>query len=102
MSTDYSFQIYPLTIVRDRYNGVYSGAKFTAWHCEAESIPEGVNGDDVGCDECWDEIEHSSEWENQIGYGNTIDEAIEDLFGRLNRFEVEEEDKSNDSIDDIW
>lgn len=102
MSTKYSFQIYPLTIVRDRYGGAYSGAKFTAWHCEAESIPEGVNGDDVSCGESWDEISYSPEWEHQIGYGNTIDEAIEDLFDRLNNFEVEQEDRSNDSINEIW
>ena len=95
-NTDYSRHIYPLTIVRDRYSGVYSGGVFTAWHCDAEYIPEGISADDIGCDECWRDIRNDREWKNQIGFGDTIEEAIADLFSKLNYIEI------NDELEDCW
>lgn len=65
--------IWPLTIVKDRYNGAYSGGRFIAW----EEIPENVPSEpDEGDNEA------RSFWEDNrkvCGKGATPDEAIEDL-----------------------
>lgn len=71
--------IYPLTITSDRYTGTYSGGKFTAWNLEPSEIPEEAFGDDVCCWEFWKY--------NKIpcGVGNTIEEAIGNLYIELKR-----------------
>lgn len=78
MSKDFmEDEIYPLTIVADRYNGAYSGGKFTAWNLLAEDIPEGIEGDDCDCHSFW--------LENEIvcGKGRTVSEALSDLYVKL-------------------
>ncbi len=70
--------IYPLTVVVDRYNGAYSGGKWTAWNMYPECVPYGPFGDDLSCDEFW--------WDEHpfpIGVGNTPDEAIRDLQEKM-------------------
>lgn len=34
--------VYPLTILRDRYGGTYSGGAYTAWNCYYDDIPYGA------------------------------------------------------------
>lgn len=70
-------EIYPLTIVADRYNGAYSGGKYTAWNLLAEDIPEGTEADDVDCYDFW--------LTNEIvcGKGRTVSEALADLYIKL-------------------
>lgn len=77
--------IYPLTIVSDRYNGTYSGGKFTAWNREPDDVPEGITGDDCSCHFFW--------LHNHIvcGVGDTIQEAIGNLYINLNR-EVDDDE----------
>ena len=70
--------IWPLTIVYDRYNGVYSGAKWTAWPDYPDTIPEDINSDDVSCDSFWLHADKSS-----IGIGDTPEEAVRDLERKL-------------------
>ena len=65
--------IYPLTIIQDRYNGIYSGGKFTAWNLYPDELPEEVFGDDVTCRCFWDDIEIA------VGRGSTPTEALFDL-----------------------
>lgn len=36
--------IYPLTIIRDRYNDVYSGGKYLAFNLDADEIPTAIWG----------------------------------------------------------
>lgn len=76
-------KIYPLTIVSDRYGGTYSGGNFTAWNLDFDEIPHAVNSDDVDCHEFW--------LENQIvvGKGSTINEAIYDLYLKLEEYKKE-------------
>ena len=38
--------IYPLTIIRDRYSGSYSGGTYVAFNLEAHKVPAEVFGDD--------------------------------------------------------
>lgn len=73
--------IYPLTIVRDRYSGVYSGAKFTAWNLHSHNIPEDVAGSDPDCMNFWynDDI--------VCGKGDTPEQAQNDLFVNLMKLE---------------
>ena len=73
-------EIYPLVIIRDRYTGVYSGGKYTAWNLDAEEIPIDINADDVSCFNFW--------WTDKadkyiIGKGDTVNEALADLYIKL-------------------
>ncbi len=72
--------IYPLTIIYDRYSGVYSGGKYTAWNKHPIYVPEEIAYDDVSCAVFWDDYN-----KDLVGLGNTPDEAIKNLKIKLNR-----------------
>ena len=65
--------IYPLTVVKDRYTGVYSGGKFTAWNLEPYEVPLEICDGDGPCMNFWDRKEVLA------GCGETPTEAIIDL-----------------------
>lgn len=67
--------IYPLCIVEDRYDGVYSGGKYTAWN--RYSAPDEVWWDDCGC------ADFFSSTDITYGVGNTPEEAVENLKIKL-------------------
>lgn len=70
---------YPITIIADRYNGTYSGGKWTAWNQDFYDIPKEIDGDDVTCFEFWnDNME-------VVGLGNTPEEACLDLITKIRR-----------------
>lgn len=71
--------IYPLVVVLDRYNGTYSGGKWTAWNMDYSDIPKKVSGDDIECSEFF-AIHHLI-----YGRGETPKEAIDDLKCMLQR-----------------
>ena len=79
-------EIYPLTIIFDRYTGTYSGGQYTAWNLLAEDVPPEVDSDDIDCYEFW--------LTNEIvcGKGGTVSEALADLYIKLK--EGDEEDES--------
>ncbi len=70
--------IYPLTIVKDRYSGTYSGALYTAWNLAHNEVPRAVSGSDNECIAFWDE-----DVKNLVGRGNTIEEAVADLAKKM-------------------
>ena len=72
--------IYPLVIVCDRYNGTYSGGKYTAWNHCLDEIPQEIEGDDVECMGFW--WGEASE-KYTVGKGSTIAEAVEDLARKM-------------------
>lgn len=74
--------LYPLTIVKDRYNGVYSGGKYTAWNCQPYFVPSGICGDDLDCPDTWDEILDDDKIKNMFGVGDTIESAIKNLANK--------------------
>lgn len=83
-------EIYPCTIIMDRYNGTYSGGKWTAWNMHEQDIPYEPSENDVSCAAFWDSYENGSiEFKNEygekvcIGLGNTPQEALEDLARRM-------------------
>jgi hypothetical protein len=45
--------LYPVTIVRTRYGGVYEGGEWAAFFCEPQTVPEAAFGDDVECADWW-------------------------------------------------
>lgn len=47
--------IHPLTIINDRYGGVYSGGAYLAFKLEPWDVPKGVDGSDIECATFWDE-----------------------------------------------
>ena len=70
-------QIYPLTVILDRYNGTYSGGKWTAWNLKFSDIPPAVSADDCSC------AGFFSNSNIVYGTGNTPEKAIEDLRKKL-------------------
>lgn len=76
------YDIYPLTLVFDRYCGTYSGGKWVAWNSYPECIPEGPDEDDVSCAEFW--MENTQ----VVGLGDTPDEAINDLRTKLDNCSI--------------
>lgn len=72
-------EIYPLTIVSDRYSGAYSGGNYTVWNLLAENLPPEIDGDDVDCHAFWlgNKI--------PVGKGRTVSEALADLYIKLKR-----------------
>lgn len=71
------YGLYPLTITKDRYGGVYSGGTVLA--VNSCSFPEEVFGDDTACSEFWKNDSRG----NTIGVGNTIHDAIVDLVNKI-------------------
>lgn len=73
--------IFPLTIVKDRYMGVYSGGLFTAWNMYSEYVPEEIGDDDCTVFDFW----NNDSKEYIIGIGKTPDEAARDLYVKLKK-----------------
>ena len=72
--------LYPVTIVKDRYSGCYSGGKWIAWNLHLEDIPNAWDDDDYTCAGFWGS-EHI--WARPVGKGNTPEEALADLEHEL-------------------
>ena len=73
--------IYPLTIICDRYSGTYSGGAYLAFNLDFDEIPAEVNADDVSCAGFW--VEEADNY--KIGKGSCIDEALDNLVELLNK-----------------
>ena len=69
--------IYPLTIINDRYTGTYSGGKFTAWNLDYYKIPVDPDDDDVTCMAFW------ATNKIPVGRGDSPEDAVKDLERRL-------------------
>ena len=76
-------EIYPLVIIRDRYTGIYSGGKYTAWSGDVEDIlpPPEAEADDVVCRNFWYAQEDNPTY--IVGKGDTVSEALADLYIKL-------------------
>ena len=78
-------EIFPLTVVSDRYGGTYSGGNYTAWNLYPDEIPLEINGDDVTCHDFWLNIHNAygTEKHTLCGVGDTMASAAHDLKRRL-------------------
>lgn len=70
-------EIYPLTIISDRYNGTYSGGGYLAFNLYSDQIPEEVSGSDLECASFWNNTQLI------VGKGSTPENAHQDLFDKL-------------------
>ena len=85
--------IYPVTIISDRYTGVYSGGEWTAWACGADDIPEGIFDSDVECAKAWSKLKRDRKKGKIIfGVGNTPNEAMRDLIKSNNQITASKEE----------
>lgn len=66
-----------VTIAEDRYTGAYSGGKWIALRGAPHDLPKGPWADNTACQEFW---KSTSRW--QIGRGDTMRDALEDLIKR--------------------
>lgn len=72
--------IHPLTIVSDRHNGSYSGAKFLAFNLYYDRIPLSVNSDIEDEKRFWGREHHRGKAKKYIiGKGDTPNEAYDNL-----------------------
>ena len=71
--------LYPLTIIRDPYDGKYSGGKYIAINESVNSISPYIDESEDVCKAWWEQ--NSKEY--LIGIGNTAEEAQEDLYQKL-------------------
>ena len=66
-------QEYPLTIIADRYGGVYSKGNFVAFPVDYYNVPHGASASDNGCSDFW------KNYTGYVGLGATPVEAYENL-----------------------
>jgi len=68
---------YPTTIIRDRYNGTYSGGDWLVFPLDYWNVPKEVDGDDSECMMFWDS------YKGCVGKGYTKEEAFSDLVIKM-------------------
>ncbi len=85
--SSYYTDIYPLTVVSDRYGGTYSGGDFTAWNMYPDEVPYEISSDDCTCLEKWTELRSGDGTERRelFGVGNTPNDAVLDLERKMAR-----------------
>lgn len=70
-------ELYPITIIKDRYSGTYSGARWLAFNMYPENVAIlDANSDDISCHDFW--LDDAKRY--AIGKGSTPDEALADLY----------------------
>ena len=69
---------YPVTIIGDRYNGVYSNGRFLAFPIIYRRMPAGPDGSDADCMDFWKDNKLIP-----VGKGNTPEEAYDDLIKKV-------------------
>ena len=83
---------YPICVIKDRYGGVYSGGRYTAWYSNMSNIPFGIHEDDVTCAHAWSDLRAARQNGKLVyGIGKTPDEALRDLAIAIIR--ISKEDK---------
>ena len=75
--------VYPVTIVMDRYQGTYSNALWLAFNLDPSEIPDEIGGDDPTETIFWREHD---DMKLPIGKGDTPNAAIADLKGKIQRY----------------
>ena len=69
--------IYPLTVIKDRYSGVYSGGEYLAFNLDFCDIDIDIICDDSSCMTFWDKFD------DIVGKGKSMEEAVSDLRVKL-------------------
>lgn len=80
---DIDIDIYPCTIVADRYNGSFSGAPWIAYRLSYFQLPDELDAGDEECHDFWEEEDKSL-----IGFGQTPQEAYDNLKKKIQAFQA--------------
>ena len=81
--------IYPLTIISDRYGGTYSNGKYLAFNTYFYNLERDIAGDDTDCNSFWCDFEEGKIQFLFCGKGNTPEEAINQLLEQLQKAQAE-------------
>lgn len=77
------FDIFPVTIVMDRYEGCASGGKYLAFDCDFWDVPDEIEDADAIADHFWQTTTDT------IGRGATPQDALDDLCARREEWRKE-------------
>lgn len=80
---DIDIDIYPCTIVADRYSGSFSGAPWIAYRLSYFELPDELDAGDEECHDFW-----AKEDKSLIGLGQTPQEAYDNLKKKIQAFQV--------------
>lgn len=72
--------LWPLTIIADRYSGAYSDGQYLAFPLNYDGIPKFIGGDNVDESMGWENWDHVK---CPVGTGRTPIEAYENLKQKL-------------------
>ena len=83
-------EIYPCTIISDRYTGAYSRGKWLAFPLDEEYLPYDISGGDGDCNNFWENYRKqkengSLELHKIIGLGETPNKAYDNLRDEYKR-----------------
>lgn len=92
MKLEKALEVYPATIVCDRYNGTYSRGKYLAFNLDPEEVPWQVGAGDMDESEFWGIDGRGNR--TLIGKGDTPHAALIDLAEKLGAHEQETKEKS--------
>ena len=73
--------IYPLTVIRDRYNGTYSGASYLAFNLDSNSVPSEVHRSDTLCSYFWDLIDEGNFVKGKVA--RDYRDVVLDLYNKM-------------------
>lgn len=73
-------ELYPCTIIMDRYGGAYSGGAWLAFALECCFIPQEIDDDDITCMDFWLDNNNKN---LIVGRGNSPQSAYENLLERF-------------------
>lgn len=75
------------TIIADRYGGMYSKGKYTAWNLPFTQVPREIDGDDMECATFWGKFMQgpffSFKKRVHVGFGDTPQSALDDLISKI-------------------
>lgn len=69
--------VWPVTIVRARYQGQYEPGEWLAWPAHPDALSDDWQADDVSCALFWDS------YAGTVGAGPSPDQALADLARKL-------------------
>ena len=81
---DYAKELDSLTICLDRYGGLYSGGKYTAWYTDPPCVPKEINDRENVCEPFW--LYGVDDICIKYGVGDTIDEAVHNLYDNIQKW----------------
>jgi hypothetical protein len=59
---DNDYDLYPMTVIKTRYGGIYEGGPWAALDCSFHEVPLAAVGSDIECAEFWS-LAHAGSYE---------------------------------------